>query len=96
MKEHLAFIFLVICTVLDSAAYVPQIVQLIRTKSARDINLASWQAWIVSYLCYLGYIILETPEFGVIFLTVLNLALIMLVCVLTAYYKYRAKHKRRK
>ena len=94
MHISLAFIFLSICTVLDSAAYVPQIVQLIRTKSARDINLSSWFAWVVSYGCYLGYVLLESPEAGIIFLTVLNIALIITVCTLTAYYKYKKRrHK---
>ena len=89
MKTLIALILLSVYTVLEFAAYMPQIIKLIKTKSADDISLASWLTWIISGLCYLGYVLLESPEIGIIFVSVLNLSFVILVYALTAYYQKR-------
>ncbi len=93
MKETIAFVFLSIYTILEFVAYIPQIVKILKTKRADDLSLTSWFVWITTDLSYLGYVLLETPQIGVIFIAVLDLIFIITVFLLTAYYQ---KHNKRK
>ena len=93
MKETIALVFLSVYTVLEFVAYIPQIVKILKTKRADDLSLTSWFVWITTDLSYLGYVLLETPQFGVIFITLLDLVFILTVFMLTAYYQ---KHHRRR
>ena len=97
MKSVIALILLSVYTVLQFAAYMPQIIKILRTKCADDLSMLSWFTWVLTDLCYLGYILLETPEIGIISVTVLDLLFIMTVYILTAYYqKHNKKCKRLK
>ena len=91
MKTTVALLLLFVYTVLEFVAYMPQIVQLIKTKSADDISLTSWLTWIISDVCYLLYVLLESPEIGVIFIALMNLFFVILVYILTMYYQKRGK-----
>lgn len=93
MKDIIAFILLSVYTTAEFMAYMPQIIQLLRTKSADDISLSSWIIWIISYVCYLIYVLIESPDFGVIFIISLGLFFCIIVTILTAYYKRRKKHE---
>ena len=95
MKTIIAVICLSIYTILEFVAYVPQIVKLLKTKCADDLSILSWCTWVVADLSYLGYVILETPEIGVVFVAVLDLVFIITVFALTSYYqKHNKKCKR--
>ena len=87
MKVVIVFVLISIVTVLEVAAYIPQIIKLIKTRSAEDISLTSWLTWMVSDICYLAYVLLESPEAGVVFLASLSLFLVMFVFTLTLYYQ---------
>ena len=91
MNVIIALVLISIVTVLEVFAYIPQIIKLIKTKSAEDISLTSWLTWMVSDICYLAYVLLESPEAGVIFLASLSLFLVMFVFILTMYYQKSKK-----
>jgi uncharacterized protein with PQ loop repeat len=91
MKDIIAFIFLAVYAFFNIVAYLPQIIQLIKTKSAEDINLSTWLIWIFSSLCYIGYVILRTPEIGLLSIEFIVLAMLITTAVLTAYYKKKKK-----
>ena len=93
MKETIAIGFLSVYTVLEFVAYIPQIVKILKTRHADDLSLTSWFVWITTDLSYLGYVLLETPQFGVIFIALLDLFFIISVFVLTMYYQ---KHNKRR
>lgn len=93
MKVTIALVLLSIYTVLEFIAYMPQIIKLLKTKSADDLSLTSWFTWITADLCYLAYVLLESPEIGVIFICTLDLVFLLLVFLLTAFYQ---KHKKSK
>ena len=94
MKETIAYAFLSVYTILEFVAYIPQIVKILKTKHADDLSLTSWFVWITTDLSYLGYVLLETPQFGVIFIATLDLIFIFLVFLLTLYYqKYNKRRK---
>ena len=87
MKSIIGLILLTAYTVLEFGAYMPQIIKLIKTKSANDLSLFGWMVWVVSGLCYLFYVLLESPEPGVIFIAAMNLLFMITVFVLTMYYQ---------
>lgn len=93
MKSIIALILVIICTTCNIVAYWPQFVQLIKTKSADDINLYSWIIWITSEVSYLAYILLETPEAGLILLQGSILTMSVIMFTLTKYYQNRKKRK---
>ena len=94
MKETIAYVFLSVYTILEFVAYIPQIVKILKTKRADDLSLTSWFVWITTDLSYLGYVLLETPQIGVIFIATLDLMFIITIFLLTAHYQKH--HKRRK
>ena len=96
MKEIIALTLLVIYTVCEYTAYIPQIVKLVKTKSADDLSITTWLTWVVSGVCYLVYVLLESPEIGVIYIASMNLIFMMIVCILTAYYQRNKKVQRKK
>ena len=91
MKSIIALILVIICTTCNIVAYWPQFVQLIKTKSADNINLYSWIIWITSEVSYLAYILLETPEAGLILLQGSILTMSVIMFTLTKYYQNRKK-----
>ena len=96
MKTIVALVILSVYTILEFIGYMPQIIKLLKTKSANDLSLTSWFMWITSASCYLIYVLLESPEKGVIFAGVLNLTLILIVFLLTLRYQKRKKRRQSK
>jgi uncharacterized protein with PQ loop repeat len=96
MKTTIAFILLSIYTVLEFVAYVPQIVKILKRESADDLSLLYYFTWIVADLCYFGYILLETPALGLIFIISLDLLFILFLFGLTMYYQKHKKLKRKR
>ena len=96
MREIIALILLLIYTVCEYAAYLPQIIKLIKTKSADDLSITSWLVWVISGVCYLAYVLLESPEIGVIYIASMNLVFMIIVYVLTAHYQKNKTKKHRK
>ena len=91
IKEIVASTVLSIYTIMELASYTPQIVKIIKTKHADDISLTSWAMWVISDVCYLIYVILETPEPGIIFTSVLSLFFVLSIYGLTKYYQTNKK-----
>ena len=93
MKTLFASVCLIVYTCLQIGAYMPQIVKILKTKRADDLSLTSWCTWVFGDLCYLAYVLLESPDIGVILVTCIDLSFIITVLLLTMYYQ---KHNRRK
>lgn len=87
MKYAIALILLGIYTITQSIAYIPQIYKLLKTKKADDLSLSGWLIWFVSDFSYLGYILLETPEIGLICATLWDIFLILTTFLLTWLYQ---------
>jgi len=96
MKFTIAMFLLSLYTVLEFMAYMPQIIKLLRTKHADDLSLSSWFVWITADLCYLSYVLLESPEIGVIFICALDLVFLFIVLWLTMRYQKRTKRNRKR
>ena len=96
MKFTIAMFLLSLYTVLEFMAYMPQIIKLLKTKHADDLSLSSWFVWITADLCYLAYVLLESPEVGVIFICTLDLVFLFVVLWLTMRYQKRTKRNRKR
>lgn len=96
MKFTIAMFLLSLYTVLEFMAYMPQIIKLLKTKHADDLSLSSWFVWITADLCYLLYVLLESPEIGVIFICTLDLVFLFVVLWLTMRYQKRTKRNRKR
>lgn len=94
MKLALALFLLSVYTVIEFIGYLPQVIKLLKTKSAEDLSLTSWFLWTVAALCYLIYVLIESPEVGVVFIASFNLTFISLVFLLTLFYQKKAKKKK--
>ena len=94
MKETIAYTFLCTYTILEFVAYIPQIVKILKTKYADDLSLTAWFVWIATDLSYLSYVLLETPQIGLLLIATLDLMFVLSMLLLTAYYQKH--HKRRK
>lgn len=95
MKIALALMLLSVYTIIEFIGYMPQIIKLLKTKSAKDLSLTSWFLWVIAALCYLIYVLMESPETGVIFIASFNLTFISTVFLLTLFYQQKAKKKKR-
>ncbi|MEC0276931.1 PQ-loop repeat-containing protein [Peribacillus frigoritolerans] len=95
MVEFLKFYCLVVApllsTFLISFAYVPQIVQNIRTKSVRDLSLGFWvliNAFIVNMIANALYLFLTAPNgLGYLLTEVANGVLAFTVLCQILYYR---------
>ena len=96
MKFTVAMFLLSLYTVLEFMAYMPQIIKLLKTKHADDLSLSSWFVWITADLCYLSYVLLESPEVGVIFICTLDLVFLFVVLWLTMRYQKRTKRNKKR
>lgn len=90
----ITLLLLLLYTICEYSAYVPQIVKLVKTKSADDLSVTTWLTWVVAAVCYLIYVLIESPEIGVIFVATTNLVFIVAVSVLTLYYQSNKKTKK--
>ena len=93
MEGIIALVLLLVYTVCESIAYIPQVVKLVKTKSADDLSVTTWLIWVFSAVCYLFYVLLKCPEIGIIFISSLNLTFIVVVCILTVYYQNKNLRK---
>ncbi len=93
MKYAIALALLGIYTIAQSVAYIPQIYKLFKTKKADDLSLPSWLIWFISDFSYLGYVLLETPEIGLICATLWDIVLILITFVLTLHYQKAKKNR---
>ena len=95
MQSIISLFLISVYTALEFISYIPQIVKIIKTKHADDLSLASWASWVISDVCYLLYVLLESPEIGVIFTASLSLFFVIFVYVLTFIYQHHKKPVKR-
>lgn len=96
MKGIIALSLLSLYTVCEYTAYFPQMLKLVKTRSADDLSITTWLTWVFAGICYLLYVLLESPETGVIFVATMNLIFVFSMCVLTVYYQLSKKLRKSK
>jgi len=67
-------------------SYLPQVIEIIKTKSTEDISILSWILWVISSLAYTLYAILVSESAMLIFETCLELFFCLLILILTLIY----------
>lgn len=51
MEGIIALALLLVYTICESIAYIPQVVKLVKTKSADDLSITTWLIWFFSAVC---------------------------------------------
>lgn len=67
-------------------SYLPQVIEIIKTKSSEDISITSWIFWVVSSLAYTLYAVIYSESAMLIFETCLELFFYLLILTLTIIY----------
>lgn len=67
-------------------SYLPQVIEIIKTKSSEDISITSWIFWVVSSLAYTLYAVIYSESAMLIFETCLELFFCLLILTLTIIY----------
>lgn len=67
-------------------SYLPQVIEIIKTKSSEDISITSWILWVVSSLAYTLYAVIYSGNGMLIFETCLELFFCLLILTLTIIY----------
>ncbi len=89
----LANILLSIVSFCTFVSYLPQAIEIIKTKRSNDVSITSWIFWVVSSLCYSLYAILCTDELMLVLQTTLELTFCVLILVLSIVYNRRDGEK---
>ena len=73
-----------LCTMIS---YLPQTIQLIKTKKSNDLSISSWILWVISSLSYTLHAVLYSNDFMLVFETSLELFFCLWILVLAVKYK---------
>ena len=79
-------ILLGIVTFCTFVSYLPQAIEIIKTKSSEDISIISWILWVISSLCYTSYAIFFSGTGMLILGAIVELFFAVLILVLTIIY----------
>lgn len=87
MKGTIGFLIQTIGSVGLVAGYIPQIVQLLKTKKSEDINTSFWVILTVSLLCITINMVIQNTSFYIILTQVINFLLALITLILVKKYK---------
>lgn len=86
-------ILLLIVAVCEFVQYVPQIIKILITKQAEDLQLVSWVTWMLSAYSYLAYLILQMQSLMLILVALFEAACCTIILILTRIYNKKNKNK---
>lgn len=89
MVVSLKEIILLYITIQGFISYVPQIVKIAKTKSSKNISIASWLFWTANSALYLSYLVLDGVNIWLILSQLLEVVLIGTTLMLVLFYKKR-------
>lgn len=75
-------LILLYITVAGFVSYLPQILRLIKTKSAEDCSISSWCIWLLNSFLYWLYLYLDKVSIGLILSQLLEVMLIGITTIL--------------
>lgn len=87
MKEALLPILGIVGNTLLIAAYIPQIVKMLRTKKAGDVSITMWILWFLGDGCFLAYSLIETDLYSSILFGFFTLGNIVILTLISLYGK---------
>lgn len=87
MKEDLLPILGIVGNTLLIAAYIPQIVKMLRTKKVGDVSLTMWVLWFLGDGCFLAYSLIEADLYSSILFGFFGLGNITILALIILYGK---------
>lgn len=84
-----------VLVVLSSVSYIPQLIQIIKTKSAKDLSLMSWFLYDIYFALYIALLFYERTHLGVILVSSVDavLCLAITIAILICNHKEQRKEK---
>jgi len=80
-------ILLLVVSICTFISYLPQIKQLIVTKSSKDLSVKSWFLWVISMFCYALYTWLYTKDYMLMFTTILEFLFCLIILIMVIIYR---------
>lgn len=87
MKENMLPILGTLGNALLIAAYIPQILKMLKTRRAKDVSLGMWVLWFFGDGCFLLYSILEEDLYSSILFSAFTLGNIIILTLIFLYGK---------
>lgn len=69
------------------AAYIPQIVKMLRSKKAEDVSLWMWILWFLGDSCFLAYSLIEKDVYSSVLFGFFSLGNIVILTLIALYGK---------
>ena len=85
--EILYYILVISQIVFSIISYVPQIIQLIKTKKSEDCSISTWALLTLSFLDYGIILLMDKVKLSLIVLNVFEMSLCLITTILVIYYK---------
>lgn len=90
VKEIIYIILVVSQIIFCIISYLPQIIQLLRTKKSEDISISTYVLLTLSFIDYSLILIMDSVHISLIILNTFELTLCLLTTILVIRYKKRA------
>lgn len=87
MKENVLPILGTLGNALLIAAYIPQIVKMLRSKKAEDVSLGMWVLWFFGDACFLAYSLLEKDVYSSVLFGCFSLGNVVILTLIALYGK---------
>lgn len=87
MKENVLPILGTLGNALLIAAYIPQIVKMLRSKKAEDVSLGMWVLWFFGDACFLTYSLLEKDVYSSVLFGCFSLGNVVILTLIALYGK---------
>ena len=87
MKTTLYIILTIVITGLSVFSYVPQMIKLIKTKSAKDLSLISWLIYDLYFMLYFVLVIIDTTSLPLVIVTITETLLSLTITCLIILYR---------
>ena len=85
--EILYYILVISQMIFSIISYVPQIIQLIKTKKSEDCSISTWVLLTLSFLDYGIILLMDKVKLSLIVLNVFEMSLCLITTILVIYYK---------
>ena len=87
MNENVLPILGTLGNALLIAAYIPQIVKMIRSKKAEDVSMLMWILWFLGDTCFLAYSLIEKDIYSSVLFAFFSFGNIVILTLIALYGK---------
>ena len=82
MKTVIYLVLTIALAILSIFSYVPQIIKIIKTKSVKDLSLASWISYDLYFTLYITLLLIDSASLWVLSVTLVECMLCFIITAL--------------